>query len=136
MEIKPVFSALRRSKIGALLIVAQIALTLAIVSNSLTIIQQRTERMQRPTCLDEANLFIVNARWTEPPPDLKSQIERDVSALRGLPGVVEVSATNSHPLQNSGMSTPVMNAPDQQQSTTRTALYIAGEHALATWGVR
>ena len=53
MEIIPILMALRRNSLGAFLIGLQIAVTLAIVCNALSIIQQRLERTQRPSGLDE-----------------------------------------------------------------------------------
>ena len=56
MEILPILRALRRNKAGALLIGLQIALTLAIVCNCLSIIQQYRDQMGRPSGVDEANI--------------------------------------------------------------------------------
>ena len=47
MEIRPIFSSLLRNKTGALLIAAQVALSLAIVANALYIIQDRVARAAR-----------------------------------------------------------------------------------------
>ena len=44
MEIRPIFSALLRNKTGAILIALQIALTLAIVCNSVFIIHDRIDQ--------------------------------------------------------------------------------------------
>jgi putative ABC transport system permease protein len=38
MEIMPILSALRRNRLGALLVAVQIALTLAVVANALAVI--------------------------------------------------------------------------------------------------
>ena len=43
MEIRPIISALMRSKVAMILIGLQVALTLAIVCNALFIINQRIE---------------------------------------------------------------------------------------------
>jgi putative ABC transport system permease protein len=48
MEIRPILSSLLRNKTGALLIAAQVALSLAIVANALYIIQDRIARTARP----------------------------------------------------------------------------------------
>ena len=47
MEFRPIFSSLLRNKTGALLIAAQVALSLAIVANALYIIQDRIARTTR-----------------------------------------------------------------------------------------
>jgi hypothetical protein len=48
-----------RNKAGLALIVLQVAITLAVVCNSLFIILERFERMQRPSGIDESNTFII-----------------------------------------------------------------------------
>ena len=57
LEIKPIFHALCRSKVGAILLLIQIAITTAIVSNAAFIIQDRIAflnkkpAIQSKTCL-------------------------------------------------------------------------------------
>ncbi len=41
MQFRPIISAMRRNKVGAILIAVQMAITLAILCNALFIIQQR-----------------------------------------------------------------------------------------------
>src|SRR5580698_9804649 len=98
MEILPILQALRRKKFGAVLIGLQIALTLAIVCNCLSIIQAYRGQMARPSGVDEANIFTMNSDWIGEPDDLKAQIVADLAALRSLPGVVDADATNGFPL--------------------------------------
>ena len=52
MDIKPILSSLRRSPTGAILVALQIALALAIVVNSLFIIVQRFEKVNRDPGMD------------------------------------------------------------------------------------
>ena len=61
MEIRPIISALMRSKVALILIGLQIALTLAIVCNALFIISQRIETMNRPSGMNEADTFLVHS---------------------------------------------------------------------------
>ena len=68
MTLHPMLAALRRHKAGVVLIALQIALTLAIVCNAIFIIGNRIERIQRPTGLDENNLFVVTQLWVGAPP--------------------------------------------------------------------
>ena len=62
MDIKPILSSLRRSPTGAILVALQIALALAIVVNSLFIIVQRFEKVNRDPGIDMQNIFYVG--WT------------------------------------------------------------------------
>jgi putative ABC transport system permease protein len=136
MEILPILSALRRNKVGALLIGLQIALTLAIVCNCLSVIQQYREQMARPTGMDESNVFSVNNTWVGSPDDLKSRTTADVAALRSLPGVLDAEATNGFPLGGSAFVIGISVKPDQKQPTASTTEYLVDEHGLAVYGVK
>jgi putative ABC transport system permease protein len=135
MEILPILSALRRNRVGAILIGIQIALTLAIVCNCLSIIQDRLARMNRPTGIDEANIFTFDNSWVGQPNDIPSRISADLAALRTLPDVVDASVSNSFPLRGGGWSTGTSLEPNQPQATAHTALYFADDHMLATLGL-
>ena len=136
MEILPILHALRRNKAGALLIALQIALTLAIVCNCLSIIQQYRDQMGRPSGVDEANIFTVSNSLVGKSADLKSSIAADLNALRSVPGVVEVEATNGVPLGGSGWGTGISVRPSQLQPTASTTEYFVDEHGLAVFGVK
>jgi putative ABC transport system permease protein len=137
MEIGPILSSLRRNKLGAALIALQIALTLAIVCNSLFIIDGRTTRMQRPSGVDEANVFTLGSQLLGRPQDVKSRVQADLAALRSLPGVVDAMASNSFPLRGRGSNTRL----DRERRDTfdspapRTARYFVDEHVGDAWGL-
>lgn len=138
-EILPILRALRRNRMGAALIALQIALTLAIISNSLSVIQQRVRWMERPSGIDEANIFTLRNIWTDGPRDpidLKASIEGDLAALRSLPGVIDAEATNAYPLSGREWHWPLGTRPNQRDLTAWTAVYCADEHGLAAYGVR
>jgi len=136
MELWPILRAMRRNKIGAILIAVQIALTLAIVANALTLIEQRMAWSARPTGIDEANIFYISAESVDQPKNLASLQAADLAALRSLNGVVDAYATNSYPLQGGGWSLTVTLAPNQKTPSAMTAYYFGDEHALNTLGLK
>jgi len=136
MEILPILSTLRRNKVGALLIGLQIALTLAIVCNCLSVIQQYREQMARPSGMDESNVFSVLNTWVGQPDDLKSRTAADVAALRSMPGVLDAEATNGFPLGGAALVTGISLKPDQKQPNASTTEYFVDEHGLAVYGVK
>ncbi|HXD36189.1 MAG TPA: ABC transporter permease [Rhodanobacter sp.] len=147
MKLHPILAALRKHKAGTVLIAVQIALTLAIVCNAIFIIGQRIERVNRPTGLDESNLFLVTQQWVgAPSADTADGVEKldamqreDLAALRNLPGVVSATPTNSLPLLNSSWTGSVSHAPGAQlggKGNTRTAYYFTDDQALATMGLK
>jgi len=138
MPIRPILSALGHHKAGAVLIVLQIALTLAIVCNALFIISQRIEHVARPTGIDEAEILVVANEWIGKPPAerIDALMTTDLAILRQLPGVADAYASNATPLGGNGRAMGLNYTPDQVNATTRATVYFADEHALATLGVK
>jgi putative ABC transport system permease protein len=137
MEFRPIISAMRRNKVGAVLIAVQIAITLAILCNALFIIQQRVAMSDRPTGIDdEASVVVLDNQWVGNPPDLMARQMGDLAALRSMPGVVDAYATNSVPLSDGGSSEGISLHPDQKSATARAALYFGDQHTIASLGLK
>jgi putative ABC transport system permease protein len=136
MEVLPILSAMRRNKVGAILVAVQMAATLAILCNALFIIQQRLAASSRPSGLDEANVFAISNQWVGNPPDESALLQTDLATLRSLPGVLDAYATNSYPLTNSGWGDGAALNPDDNKSSTHMARYFGDEHTLNTLGVK
>jgi len=134
-NLRPILSALRHYKVGTLVIIGQTAITLAILCNSLFIIQQRLNLSTQPTGLLEADVFTIDNQWIGIPTDLAARTQGDLVALRALPGVIDAYAANSYPLSNGGWGDGVALTPEQQTATTNSALYFADEHGLQTLGL-
>ena len=114
MDIKPLLSSLRRSPTGAILVALQIALALAIVVNSMFIIVQRVEKMNRDPGLDVANLFYVGFVPSDDRFKGEATMREDLAVLRGLPGVVDATTVNGIPLSGGGSSTSLFTAPNEK----------------------
>lgn len=136
MEVLPILSAMRRNKVGAILVAVQMAVTLAILCNALFIIQQRLALSSRPSGLIETNLFAMSNQWVGNPPDEAALQATDLDSLRSLPGVIDAYVTNSYPLTNSGWGDGAAREPDARHNdTAHMARYFGDEHTLATLGV-
>ncbi|MGH8191229.1 MAG: ABC transporter permease [Rhodanobacteraceae bacterium] len=144
MTLHPMIAALRKHKAGVFLIALQIALTLAIVCNAIFIIGQRVDRIQRPTGMDEQNLFVVTQQWVGAPTGddaasidkLDAMQQEDVATLRNLPDVQSDIALNTFPLANSTWSGGIGLKPDQRDSTAHAAFYFGGDRMIPTLGLR
>ena len=136
MQIAPVLRALTHRKVGVVLIVLQVALSVAILANSLSIIQQRQGLMRRPTGLDEANTFSMTNQFTGSTADLPGRIRADLVQLRNMPGVVNATAVQSFPLRGYGASTTVTLRPDDRNSNFNAAEYSLTPDGFHTWGLK
>jgi putative ABC transport system permease protein len=136
MELGPILSAMRRNKVGASIIVVQTAITLAILCNSLFIIQQRLRLSSRPTGAQEETTFTIANQWVGNPPDLAARVQADLAALRAVPGVVDAFVSNSYPLSNGGWDDGISLEASDQHWVTQGALYFSDEHGLPTLGLK
>lgn len=148
MKLHPILAALRKHKAGVVLIALQIALTLAIVCNAIFIIGQRIERVNRPTGMDESNLFLVSQQWVgAPSPATAAGVEKldamqqeDLAALRNLPDVASVAAITTLPLLNSSSNGAIGLKPglqiSEKKAYVRTTYYYGDEQMFPTLGLR
>jgi putative ABC transport system permease protein len=135
MDIRPILSSLRRSPTGSILVALQIALALAITVNSLYIIVQRIELMNRDPGLDVANIFVVN--FVPSSDRFKGEVtmREDLAILRGLPGVVAATTVNALPLSGGGSSTSMFTEPGEKGKRGDMNYFQVDEQGLATLGV-
>jgi putative ABC transport system permease protein len=135
MEFRPILSAMRRNKFGAVLIAVQMSVTLAFLVNSLSLIEQRLAHSARPTGVDEANLFVISTQPVDTLHDAAARASADVATLRSLEGVADAYITNDYPLAGGGWTMDVHLTPEQKVGSANTAYYFGDEHALGTLGV-
>lgn len=136
MEIRPIFSALMRSKVSMILIGLQVALTLAIVCNALFIISERLDRMNRPSGMNEADTFWFGSTGFGQGFDVNSVLQSDLQLLRQIPGVAAATSVLSVPMSGGGWSTGINLQPNQKTSTARTAMYATDAHGLDAYGLK
>lgn len=136
MQTGLILRAMMRNKTGAILIALQIAVTLAIMVNSISIIQERAEAMARPSGIDEPNLFYVESIGFAEDFNEQLAVQEDLAALRALPGVVDAIQTESIPLSGSGWSMGLQVEPGAEVDGTGVAVYFADEHALDTYDLK
>lgn len=136
MEFRPILSALMRSKVSMILIGLQVALTLAIVCNSLFIISERLHRMNRASGMNETDTFLVGSYGFGEGFNVQTTADADLVLLRSLPGVVDATMTNGMvPMGQSGWGSGVNLKPDQKQATARTSFYMVDDHAINAYGL-
>ncbi len=134
MEIRPIISALMRSKASMVLIGLQVALTLAIVCNALFIISKRFELMHRPSGMNETDTFWFGSNGFGQGYDARAVQQTDLALLRQLPGVVAATTTNSVPMSGGGWGEGLSLQPKQKKSTANTTVYIVDAQGVDTYG--
>lgn len=135
MEFGPIWRAMLRNKTAFVLIALQIAVTMAIMVNAFAIIQERMRLMDRPSGIDEDNIFYLSSIGFAEDFDSRAAITADLDRLRNLPGVVDAIATNTVPLQGGGWSSGLQTTPGDDVDGTGVAIYFVDEHGIDTFGV-
>ena len=85
LNLGPICSSFMRNRIGALLVIFQVAIALAVLANSAWIVRQRIEALGRPTGLDDANLFVVSTAAFNEHFQYQASLQADLAYLRGFP---------------------------------------------------
>ena len=135
MGFGPMMSSLMRSKTGPLLVSLQIAVTLAIVINSMFIVQQRVEKINRDTGMDVENVIIAYVRGFGDDFDIVDSIRNDTDLLTSIPGVIAVSVTNQVPLSGSGSGSGLRAIPDDTIDAVSAGRYTWSDKGLEAMGV-
>jgi putative ABC transport system permease protein len=130
LSIRPMLASLLRSRTGAILVALQITIALAVMVNAVWIVSQRIVDIEQPTGIDDHNTFVVAIAGLTSHFDLSSALSEDLDYLRGLPGVVAATATESVPLPGDGQSTELWLQPGQRGHS-----FAVGEMQLDTQGL-
>jgi putative ABC transport system permease protein len=133
MEFGPIFRAVTRHRARFVLIVAEVALTLALVANCVNLILDARAELGRRSGFDEENLILVVAEPFEETfrdDAFRTRImDADAAALRAMPGVKAVSQTNLAPWGRSASATGVQVEGKNEMEPMGTQFYL-GDHNL------
>jgi putative ABC transport system permease protein len=138
MEIRPILSAMLRNKTGPLLVALQVALSLAILANALYIVHERRAAMARPSGLaDEHAVFSIGVRELHDasPQQQLATMQRQVEALRAVPGVAAVSNVSQMPLSRSGSSSGLSTDRRQVRESASGSMYMSGDSLVKGFGL-
>ncbi len=137
MSARPILSALRRHKIAALLIVLEIALAFAIVSNAVYLVMGRLQRIDLPSGIDEHGLVLLRLATAGKHNGSVASAQTDLAALRAIPGVESASAINTLPLSGAQWSLFYARRPMRVFSGgMNTPVFFGGPELLKTLGIR
>ncbi len=107
MQFGPISRALLRNKLGTSLLVIQIALTLAVLMNSVALMLRANELMTQDTGVDLDNVIVVQHTAIDAAYDetdyRRMRLEEDLRILRAIDGVIAATASNAAPSTNGSM---------------------------------
>lgn len=134
MELRPILSALLRSRTGAILIAAQVALTLAILSNALFVVHDRLALSARPSGVDESVVFHIDLAATREIDDVAAMQRLDIDTLRAVPGVVDATWTNQVPMGMSGWGLG-LSLTEEDEKLFPAAAWLSPDSLVNTLGL-
>ncbi|MFO1251106.1 ABC transporter permease [Inhella sp.] len=132
----PILSTLRRHRIAAGLIVLEVALSFAIVSNAVHVIGQRLGQLNADSGLPEAELLNLEVRNTRRLDNPDALSDEDLRRLRALPGVKSASIPNQVIYGDNVNVTGVSTEPDNRGQRVQAFSYSGDEQLLPTMGLR
>jgi len=136
LQIRPILSTLRRHRTAALLIVIEIALTCAIVCNSVFLIANRIERLQFGSGLADTELVHLGTYSIGKNDNAIAGTREDLAALRALPGVRSAAIVSVLPFGNQARVSGINLTPDQPTSTLSAAMYNGDVGLVGTLGLK
>lgn len=108
MPFGPILRAMKHNRTRFALIILEIAITLAIVTNCVNMILAERKNMSRKSGFDDDNLLSIS--YAPFAPEFKEQtytdavVEADMRAIEGMPGVKAATVTYMLPWQGGGSS--------------------------------
>jgi putative ABC transport system permease protein len=138
MHLGPIVRAMLRNKVRFGLLALEVALTLAIVANCVSLILEARRELTRPSGFVDDQLMLVTATpFNEAFREVSfrdSVVDQDLAALRAHPGIETATNSGFLPWQGGGSSTQFRR--DRNAEKIRTQIYAADEKMLDTLGVR
>jgi putative ABC transport system permease protein len=139
MPIGPIFRAMTHNRTRVLLIILEIAVTLAIVTNCVNMIVEERSKIMKPSGFDDDNLVWLRSAPFRPefrePQYILNHIDSDLRVIKSIPGVKAVVNTNFLPWQGGGSSGTVKIA-GSKDVPVRSQIYYGKGDLFGTLGTR
>lgn len=139
MEIRPILSALLRSKTGAILVALQVAISLAILSNALHIVNVRQSVAARTSGIaDESTVIYANVRHLRKGSANEQFAEQqlETETLRAVSGVTSVAFASQMPMSQSGNYNSVAADRKQVNESATASFYFTPDSLVKTLGLK
>ena len=135
VQIRPILASLRKHRIPAVLIVLEIALSCAVLCNAVFMIGTRLGDIRLGDSINEQNLIVLTLNGANPK-RARSDIPRNLEALRHIPGVQGAAVMNTAPLTNNAWNFNLTTTSDPKADGPNTAVYYIGAGADKVLGLQ
>ncbi|MBZ9611051.1 FtsX-like permease family protein [Rheinheimera maricola] len=111
-------------KVVTSLLLLQLAMTLALLLNSVLLAQQTRQQLNQPTGLDLQNILLVQLKPTTATlrvyPALEELLNRQLSAVQAIPGVIAAAYSNQSAILQGGNNGNVYVVEQQERTNVST----------------
>jgi putative ABC transport system permease protein len=140
MHIGPIFRAMKHNRTRVVLIILEIAMTLAIITNCVNVILAERAKMLQTSGFDDDNMVEMHVRpfaqEFKEPGVIENTIDSDLRIIQGTPGVKAVVNTHFRPWEGGGSSTGVVRLGDNKSEPVPTQIYFGSSGFMDALGVR
>lgn len=136
MSLRHALSILWRRKASSSIIVAEIAVSCAILCNAAYVIALRLERATIPSGVVEEEIVRIQPIDLKEPENPDQITRADLAALRAIPAVHSVSLSSFVPFGQADDSVPLKRTPEQQEPTLQATAFIGDPGIGETFGLR
>lgn len=113
LQFGPILAALRKHKVATILLVLEVALTLAILGNLLFVVRGMLLRSATPIGVDEKGIGLIFTTNAIGVPN-RGNVQENLMLLRSVPGITDAAFTSGAPLYHLERD-PVYLDPSRQQ---------------------
>lgn len=135
MDVRPILSTLSRHKTAAAVIVLEVALTCAIICNAMFLAAQRLGNLDQPSGIAENQLLQIQLSAVGPQVNADARTQEDLSALRQISGVANVTVVNQLPFYGSGFDTDIRLSREEELHALLAAQYMGSDGLVQTLGL-
>ncbi|MGP9800836.1 FtsX-like permease family protein [Rheinheimera sp. NSM] len=111
-------------KVVTTLLLLQLAMTLALLLNSVLLARQTQQQLNQPTGLDLDNILLVQLKPTSAPlrvyPALEDLLNRQLTAVQAIPGVIAAAYSNQSVILQGGNNGNVYVLEQQERTNVAT----------------
>lgn len=141
MNIGPILRAMKHNRTRVVLIVLEIAITLAIVTNCINVILAERAKMAKESGFDDDRLLLLRVRPFTPEfreaPFRRVTIEADLRAIESTPGVEAVANTGLQLWEGGGSSSNIVAVgANREDEGNQMQTYYATKDVLQTLGAK